>query len=80
MSHNLTLNYMYTHAVFPKTMICVSPQIEGLKMIVASSAYVDSMRTSFLHDMGKAVTVTNEQTSIHRDVSTKIHDLKVHCT
>jgi mitogen-activated protein kinase kinase kinase 4 len=27
--------------------------------------------------MGKAVTVTNEQTSIHRDVSTKIHDLKV---
>ena len=46
-------------------------------MIVASSSHLASSRTSFLNAMGKAVTLTNEQTSSHENVALRIHDLKV---
>ncbi|CAI8049832.1 Mitogen-activated protein kinase kinase kinase 4 [Geodia barretti] len=60
-----------------ETTIAVSEmQIECVKMIVASSAHLAACRTSFLNALGKAVLLTNEQTSSHENVATRIHDLK----
>ena len=58
-------------------VIHVYRQIECVKMIVASSAHLAACRTSFLNALGKAVLLTNEQTSSHENVATRIHDLKV---
>ena len=57
--------------------VCVCVQIECVKMIVASSAHLATSRTSFLNAMGKAVSLTTDQTSSHENVATRIHDLKV---
>ena len=58
-------------------VIHVYQQIECVKMIVSSSAHLAACRTSFLNALGKAVLLTNEQTSSHENVATRIHDLKV---
>ena len=46
-------------------------------MIVSSSVNLGTCRNDFVSAVGKAVTLTNDQTSSHQNVAERIKDLKV---
>lgn len=51
-------------------------QVEGIKMIVGDSQYLDKNQFSFISSVGGVVEMTNKRTSSHHSVAERINDLK----